>query len=286
MAFEACKFFSMGNCSYGQSCRYPHIGADGKLENRSSVSEITQLTVDNVPSHFKEADLYNLFAAYGSVHEIRLPENGSGKALVQMIGNDKAQKAMNELNVWTHPSQLRVSIASGSEGGPVREHKTSLAGAQKYKTVPCANFPKGLCSFGDNCAFIHGSDISGSRPPPFKFKTLPCANFAKGSCTFGDRCSYIHGSEYAPPGFTTPSFSPYPPSPSFPMSGYNSPYVGHEIYNYPPYVSPLPTYTAPIVTEASSNAGKGIQVEKFKTAPCKKFPLGLCTFGDKCAFIH
>jgi len=27
---------------------------------------------------------------------------------------------------------------------------------------------------------------------PEKYKTMPCSNFAKGSCSFGDKCNFVH----------------------------------------------------------------------------------------------
>ncbi|KAJ7332980.1 hypothetical protein JRQ81_015160 [Phrynocephalus forsythii] len=50
--------------------------------------------------------------------------------------------------------------------------------------VPCRNFARGACRWGQNCRFSHDRKV-----------TQICRYFQNGNCGYGDRCSYQHISE-------------------------------------------------------------------------------------------
>nr|XP_056700430.1 probable E3 ubiquitin-protein ligase makorin-1 [Euleptes europaea] len=52
--------------------------------------------------------------------------------------------------------------------------------------VPCRNFARGACKWGQNCRFSHDRKMT---------QTQICRYFQNGFCGYGDRCSYQHISE-------------------------------------------------------------------------------------------
>mmetsp|Transcript_13312 Transcript_13312/g.30354 ORF Transcript_13312/g.30354 Transcript_13312/m.30354 type:complete len:360 (-) Transcript_13312:205-1284(-) len=63
---------------------------------------------------------------------------------------------------------------------------------QLRKTKLCTYHFKGLCQFGEECAFAHAAEEVEESPD--LIKTRLCKAFQKGSCTKED-CSFAHGEE-------------------------------------------------------------------------------------------
>ncbi|KAH0618819.1 hypothetical protein JD844_018309 [Phrynosoma platyrhinos] len=66
----------------------------------------------------------------------------------------------------------------GRGGGPRQAGK---AQAPSGSRVPCRNFARGACRWGQNCRFSHDRKV-----------TQICKYFQNGFCGYGDRCSYQH----------------------------------------------------------------------------------------------
>lgn len=66
----------------------------------------------------------------------------------------------------------------GSAGGYDGQYRRGSTGGQpeKFKTVQCKMWPQGLCRFGDNCNFIHGSDDKQAQQPKQNVSNNPNAN--------------------------------------------------------------------------------------------------------------
>jgi RNA recognition motif-containing protein len=259
-----CKFFVEGNCTYGETCKFPHI--DPKSGPQST--EPVNLVCEHIPFGTKEKDVFNLFAQYGSVKDVRMifestdPSQFS-MAHVDMIGKEGAQHALKELNLWDNPNQLRVSVKNGksSGGGPVRgTNRTprlgagSPYGASSYASAAVSNYSGGAGGY-------QGGEAAKG------FKVVPCKYFQEGNCQFGQKCTFLHGNE----------------APRYDYSQYGAPDM-YSMYSqyYPSMPSNLPPYGMP----ARGGDKTQQKAEKYKTVPCTQFAKGLCTFGEKCNFIH
>ncbi|KER21361.1 hypothetical protein X801_01420 [Opisthorchis viverrini] len=65
----------------------------------------------------------------------------------------------------------------------------------RYKTQPCRHFDMngGLCPAGDKCHFAHGPEELRNPQSHPKYRTKLCRNFAEsGVCSFGDNCFFLH----------------------------------------------------------------------------------------------
>jgi RNA recognition motif-containing protein len=267
-----CKFFSEGNCIYGNTCRYPHVGAGEEKSQRptlptSAGSGSTQpitLVVENVPPGTKEADLLHLFSSYGSTKDVRfidkVSESGFGKAHVDMIGKEAVQHAMTELNQWDNPNQLQVSIKGSSSGGPLRNSSSSLMKVGGYSPQERPRY----------------AVPTQSQPDLSLYKTVPCKYYAQGSCSYGLSCTFYHS------GTDMPSAAVAYPA----VASYNN-YQTAQPYQYNPY-PPSASYPMPTMDNRDVNRDSryAANAAKYKTVPCVLFASGKCTFGDKCNFIH
>jgi RNA recognition motif-containing protein len=255
-----CKFFVEGNCTYGETCKFPHI--DPKSGPQST--EPVYLVCEHIPYGTKEKDVFNLFAQYGSVKDVRMIYESADPsqfsvAHVDMIGKEGAQHALKELNLWDNPNQLRVTVKNGKTngGGPVRgtNHAPRLGasnyGASSYSAAANYSAPQGA----------YGGEVAKG------FKVVPCKYFAEGNCQFGQKCTFLHGNE-APPRYD--------------YSQYAAPDM-YSMYSqyYPQMPASMPSYSMP-----PRDKTQMLKAEKYKTVPCTQFAKGLCTFGEKCNFIH
>jgi RNA recognition motif-containing protein len=253
-----CKFFVEGNCTYGDTCKFPHI--DPKSGPQST--EPVNLQCDHIPYGTKEKDVFNLFAQYGSVKDVRMIYESTDPsqfsiAHVDMIGKEGAQHALKELNLWDNPNQLKVTVKNGKTnggGGPVRgNNRAPRLGASSYGPVsyPAASnySPQGYA----------GAEVAKG------FKVVPCKYFAEGNCQFGNKCTFLHGNE-APRGYD--------------YSQYGAPDMYSMYSQYYPQMPASMPYSMP------PRGDKTQKAEKYKTVPCTQFAKGLCTFGEKCNFIH
>ncbi|XP_061488308.1 probable E3 ubiquitin-protein ligase makorin-1 [Rhineura floridana] len=75
---------------------------------------------------------------------------------------------------------LPVGGGGGSGGGGGRR-ATKASGSSR---IPCRNFARGACRWGQNCRFSHD-----------RKSAQICRYFQNGFCDYGDRCSYQHISE-------------------------------------------------------------------------------------------
>ncbi|CAM9605208.1 unnamed protein product [Ascophyllum nodosum] len=72
------------------------------------------------------------------------------------------------------------------------------------KTEMCRNWDKGICRYGERCAFAHGMgelkyrtlremQNAGRIPDAAKYRCYPCMTWvATGSCPYASRCVFIH----------------------------------------------------------------------------------------------
>ncbi|MBX9587400.1 MAG: AAA family ATPase [Gammaproteobacteria bacterium] len=109
---------------------------------------------------------------------------------------------------------------------------------------------------------------SQSQPP--NYKTILCKNFKAGGCKKGDKCTYAHGENELiklKKSDKTQKTNPEKPQASA--------------------TADAPKKAVKADKKPSKEAEKqSMQPDKFKTAPCKNFKVGKCTFGDKCNFAH
>ena len=78
----------------------------------------------------------------------------------------------------------------------------------KYKTEFCRSWEKGLCRYGENCAFAHGTqELREKTHISAKYKTQLCYRFFElGYCLYGQRCQFRHRKEASTaPGSRTSS---------------------------------------------------------------------------------
>jgi hypothetical protein len=257
-----CKFFVEGNCTYGDTCKFPHI--DPKSGPQST--EPVNLVCEHIPFGTKEKDVFNLFAQYGSVKDVRMIYESTDPsqfsvAHVDMIGKEGAQHALKELNLWDNPNQLRVSVKNGkggSSGGPVRgTNHTPRLGANSYGA---SGYPAASSYSGAAAAYPGAEAAKG-------FKVVPCKYFQEGNCQFGQKCTFLHGNE----------------APRYDYSQYAAP----DMYSmYSQYYPSMPATPYGGMPPRGDKTVQLLKAERYKTVPCTQFAKGLCTFGEKCNFIH
>lgn len=70
----------------------------------------------------------------------------------------------------------------------IREYK------RKWKTEMCHYWEmNGVCKYGNNCAFAHGSQELNKRKMSLNYKTKMCKQFFElGYCSYGVRCQFSH----------------------------------------------------------------------------------------------
>jgi len=171
-------------------------------------------------------------------------------AHVDMVGKEGAQHALKELNLWDNPNQLRVSVKNKNGGGPVRgTNHTPRLGASPFGAAAYSS---------SNYNGAAGGDV------PKAFKVVPCKYFAEGNCQFGQKCTFLHGNE----------------APRYDYSQYVAPDM------YSMYSQYYPSMPANYGMPPRGDKTQFSKAEKYKTVPCTQFAKGLCTFGDKCNFIH
>lgn len=80
--------------------------------------------------------------------------------------------------------------SSGKPRRPARQIDFKL----KYKTEMCKGWVKGLCEFGDKCAFAHGhEELREKTANVCNYKTKRCKQFFElGVCMYGTRCQFLH----------------------------------------------------------------------------------------------
>ncbi|XP_053249076.1 probable E3 ubiquitin-protein ligase makorin-1 [Podarcis raffonei] len=79
-----------------------------------------------------------------------------------------------------------LSVGEGGAGGGSGSGRRASKGPGSHR-IPCRNFARGTCRWGQNCRFSHD-----------RKSTQICRYFQNGFCDYGDRCSYQHVLE-APP---------------------------------------------------------------------------------------
>ena len=134
------------------------------------------------------------------------------------------------------------------------EVPASLSSTHESKK-PCANYQKGTCTYGADCHFLH---TSTSETSSAAFPQKVCANYSSGDCAHGERCHYVHE------GRTTPKTEPTKPCANFQkgLCTYGS--ACHFLH--------------PVEVPDSL----GIKSKK----PCANYQKGTCTYGSACHFLH
>mmetsp|Transcript_70481 Transcript_70481/g.168794 ORF Transcript_70481/g.168794 Transcript_70481/m.168794 type:complete len:415 (-) Transcript_70481:219-1463(-) len=82
--------------------------------------------------------------------------------------------------------------SAGSSTARVAAPRRTCLQKQLRKTKLCTYYSKGICQFGDECAFAHDSEELESAPD--LTKTRLCKAFAKGNCNKED-CTFAHGED-------------------------------------------------------------------------------------------
>ncbi|CAN0283191.1 unnamed protein product [Pylaiella littoralis] len=82
--------------------------------------------------------------------------------------------------------------------------RTQTIISTNLKTELCRNFEKGVCTYGERCAFAHGRvelkyrtlremQNAGRIPDAVKYRCIPCMTWvATGSCPYSTRCVFVH----------------------------------------------------------------------------------------------
>lgn len=69
----------------------------------------------------------------------------------------------------------------------------------KYKTERCKNWEKGICEYGDRCAFAHGdAELRDKGILTKNYKTKHCKQFfEQGYCFYGNKCQFSHKNDHS-----------------------------------------------------------------------------------------
>lgn len=103
----------------------------------------------------------------------------------------------------------------------------------------------------ESLGWSEASQVSEEGEPKVRgYKTQLCKFFPLGTCTKADSCTYAHGEE--------------------------------ELVSY----GTQRMASTSAADNDSSSANAGATMRSYKTQPCKYFPLGRCTKGDECSYIH
>jgi len=271
-------------------------------------SNLCTLYVGNVAFEAEEKHLRDLFSKFDP-KEIRVkqeltPTGNTRKfAFVNVPTLEQGKAAINELDGHSYMGRViyitlsrsghRDGINSDRDGGGAvrrpRGGKTSL-----YKTTVCRFFSEGGCSFGADCNFIHEAN-SGiphiSSSPRNNYVDLNYQNTFNSSSNFNN--SNFNNSNFNNSNFNNNNNYNQPDNAGYNNINYNNINMNNNMYGNNGYSQGgVPRGGFGMVRGGYNSRGgfargpTGGKAENFRTVRCKLYPLGRCSFGDGCSFIH
>ena len=254
---KLCKFFPIGKCSKGEACPYIHA-LEGGTTTMAPVYAAPQVSYQ-APAVYGVASVqfpsaYDPYAVYKAP-----PAAHMAPGVVPAYGGHP--QGGNPHGGHHHGAEAPI-IHSAVPPNPYVVANAGDPSAVGAYVVPAGMLPATtMIPVGQVPQYVQAPS---PRVMPGRFKVQQCKFFLDGKCSRGANCTYLHGEDdpakgHAPPPGLAPSVA-----------------VG---MSYPATILPA-IYGPPKILVPVGTPGK------YKIKPCKFFPLGQCTKGDACSYIH
>ncbi|KAM3323334.1 zinc finger CCCH domain-containing protein 14 [Capsicum chacoense] len=139
------KFFSTSGCSYGEGCHFLHY-----VPGYTAMSQLSNMGSNPAPPFGRNGASFS----DGPAPTVKSKFCSRFNTAEGCRFGDKCHFAHSEVEVG---KQVRPGYNDFQTKGPLSGFSPMVRGpGGPFKTKMCANFSKGLCTFGEKCHFAHG----------------------------------------------------------------------------------------------------------------------------------